>query len=198
MKHQLLCFLLVLGCIEVVGKLDIDAVDVFNLIFALNIYKAGLEWVSSIFLQLPQALSCVQGRTCVPLNPIDVNVVVLSHFHSEEVGLYENAAVGSDLGSTEASATTSLVASSIIAIASSSALSATSPSLVAVSAITTISRSLVVITSSSILLAASTAALVIVPIHLLSGLNLIFKKKDINNKWTRGSCLKNYIKLNFC
>ena len=125
-------------------------------------------------------------------------MVVLSHFHSEEVGLYGNAAVGSDLGSTEASATTSLVASSITVIASSSALSATSPSLVAVSAITTISRSLVVINSSSILLAASTAALVIVPIHLLSGLNLIFKKKDINNKWTRGSCLKNYIKLNFC
>ena len=40
MKHQLLCFLLVLGCIEVVGKLDIDAVDVFDLSFALNIYKA--------------------------------------------------------------------------------------------------------------------------------------------------------------
>ena len=153
MKKQLLCILLVLGCIEVVGKLDIDAVD-----------------VSDVFFQLPHALSCVQGRTCVPLNPIDVNVVVLSHFHSEEVGLYGNAAVGSDLGSTEASATISLVASS-------SALSVTSPSLVAVSAITTISRSLVVITSSSILLAASTAALVIVPIHLISGLNLIFLKR---------------------
>ena len=175
-KHQLLSFLLVLGCIEVVSKLDVDAVDVID-----------------IFFQLPHALSCVQGWTCVPLNPIDVNVVVLSHLHSEEVGLYGNAAVGSDLGSlgpvTEASATTSLVASSITAIASSS-LSATSPSLVVVSAITTISRSLVVITSSSILLAASTTALVIVPIHLIRGLNLKFKK-DINNKWTRYSCLKN-------
>ena len=88
-KVKLLSFFLVLGCIEVVRKLDVDAVDV--------VY---------IFFQLSHALSCVHGRTCVPLNPIDVNVVVLSHFHSEEVGLNGNAAVGSDLGSTEASATT--------------------------------------------------------------------------------------------
>ena len=151
-KLQLLTFLHVLGAIETAAKIEVDAIDIIN-----------------IFFQLSHAFSSFHGRTGVPFDPVDVNVVVLGHSHPEEIGLYWDATVGTNLGSLrpvrEASfattSTSSLVASSITAIASSS-ISTASSSLVTILSFA-ISRSLVIVTSSSILLAASTA---LVPIHL--------------------------------